>query len=587
MPMSRGQMSRELYNIGSRMPSVNGRERFGLGSFIKKTIRKIIPNEIAEVATKAAPFVAPFNPLLAAGMAGIGGFDQTGSISKSLKSGLLTYGGGQAARYLGGAGFQKGINPFSGADFSGGLMSGIRSLGSSPIGTETGFGKMFAKTPTQEITTVSGGDYGQFVEPPFGSGDALGGEMLTSKPLETATQQITKQGTQGYTDLFKQVLGGDLQQKTQALKDLGGKALKDIYTKPIPGSPGETQIDKLAIGATIAGATSYIEAKKLAEEAELVDDADEYTEEMYEADKARYKDYYSQILTPEAFGLKDGGRVKYAIGSPEPDEDMRNDKDIGIPSIMLDETTDQPEDMESILNDKLSYYIPGFSSKDLSRLYRVLGKEGGKNVDFKNLHKVLSNPDDYPDAIIEIKQMLGIPETKKDGGRIGFNQGSLGGKTLFGDIAEMDIGEEIKSTGKGFIDLFSPSKIMEILNQAGEGFKQIYFNLKSDSEKEDLLKKIMGEDYEKRAYGGRIGYAMGTEVPVRQNQGGITELDYRNTGGFVPIGVKEKADDVPAMLSKNEFVFTADAVRAAGGGSVNKGAQKMYNLMKSLENRIV
>jgi len=520
-------------------------------------------------------------------MAGIGGFDQTGSISKSLKSGLLTYGGGQAARYLGGAGFQKGINPFAGADFSGGLMSGIRSLGSSPIGTETGFGKMFAKTPTQEITTVSGGDYGQFVEPPFGSGDALGGEMLTSKPLETATQQITKQGTQGYTDLFKQVLGGDLQQKTQALKDLGGKALKDIYTKPIPGSPGETQIDKLAIGATIAGATSYIEAKKLAEEAELVDDADEYTEEMYEADKARYTDYYSQILTPEAFGLKDGGRVNYSIGSPEPDEDMRNDKDIGIPSIMLDETTDQPEDMESILNDKLSYYIPGFSSKDLSRLYRVLGKEGGKNVDFKNLHKVLSNPDDYPDAIIEIKQMLGIPETKKDGGRIGFNQGSLGGKTLFGDIAEMDIGEEIKSTGKGFIDLFSPSKIMEILNQAGEGFKQIYFNLKSDSEKEDLLKKIMGEDYEKRAYGGRIGYAMGTEVPVRQNQGGITELDYRNTGGFVPIGVKEKADDVPAMLSKNEFVFTADAVRAAGGGSVNKGAQKMYNLMKSLENKVV
>jgi len=586
MAISRMQMNRQL-RAGGGIMDIAPRENFGLGSKLKKFVRKVIPNEIAEVATKAAPFVAPFNPLLAAGMAGIGGFDQTGSISKSLKSGLLTYGGGQAARYLGGAGFQKGINPFAGADFSGGLMSGIRSLGSSPIGTETGFGKMFAKTPTQEITTVSGGDYGQFVEPPFGSGDALGGEMLTSKPLETATQQITKQGTQGYTDLFKQVLGGDLQQKTQALKDLGGKALKDIYTKPIPGSPGETQIDKLAIGATIAGATSYIEAKKLAEEAELVDDADEYTEEMYEADKARYTDYYSQILTPEAFGLKDGGRVNYAIGSPEPDEDMRNDKDIGIPSIMLDETTDQPEDMESILNDKLSYYIPGFSSKDLSRLYRVLGKEGGKNVDFKNLHKVLSNPDDYPDAIIEIKQMLGIPETKKDGGRIGFNQGSLGGKTLFGDIAEMDIGEEIKSTGKGFIDLFSPSKIMEILNQAGEGFKQIYFNLKSDSEKEDLLKKIMGEDYEKRAYGGRIGYAMGTEVPVRQNQGGITELDYRNTGGFVPIGVKEKADDVPAMLSKNEFVFTADAVRAAGGGSVNKGAQKMYNLMKSLENKVV
>ena len=89
------------------------------------------------------------------------------------------------------------------------------------------------------------------------------------------------------------------------------------------------------------------------------------------------------------------------------------------------------------------------------------------------------------------------------------------------------------------------------------------------------------------ATGGRMGYAMGSEVPVRRNEGGITELDYRKTGGFVPVGVKERADDVPAMLSKNEFVFTADAVRAAGGGSVQKGAQKMYNTMKMLEGKLV
>ena len=68
------------------------------------------------------------------------------------------------------------------------------------------------------------------------------------------------------------------------------------------------------------------------------------------------------------------------------------------------------------------------------------------------------------------------------------------------------------------------------------------------------------------------------------NLGGY-EKDYR-MGGFVPIGKKEKADDVPARLSKNEFVFTADAVKAAGGGSVDKGAQKMYDTMKRLENRI-
>jgi hypothetical protein len=73
---------------------------------------------------------------------------------------------------------------------------------------------------------------------------------------------------------------------------------------------------------------------------------------------------------------------------------------------------------------------------------------------------------------------------------------------------------------------------------------------------------------------------------MRTNQAGITELDYRQKGGFVPpIGIKEKADDIPAMLSNNEFVFTADAVRGAGGGSVNKGAERMYGLMKQLEGK--
>ena len=66
---------------------------------------------------------------------------------------------------------------------------------------------------------------------------------------------------------------------------------------------------------------------------------------------------------------------------------------------------------------------------------------------------------------------------------------------------------------------------------------------------------------------------------------GGNEMDLRG-GGFVPIGAKEKADDVPARLSKNEFVFTADAVRAAGGGSIEKGAQKMYNTMKQLEKMV-
>ena len=64
---------------------------------------------------------------------------------------------------------------------------------------------------------------------------------------------------------------------------------------------------------------------------------------------------------------------------------------------------------------------------------------------------------------------------------------------------------------------------------------------------------------------------------------GGMEKDYRQEGGFVPIGGKEKADDVPARLSKNEFVFTADAVRSAGGGDIDEGAAVMERLMENLE----
>ena len=66
------------------------------------------------------------------------------------------------------------------------------------------------------------------------------------------------------------------------------------------------------------------------------------------------------------------------------------------------------------------------------------------------------------------------------------------------------------------------------------------------------------------------------------NLGGL-EKDYRNDGGFVPLGKKEKADDVPARLSKNEFVMTADAVKNAGDGDVDLGAERMQNVMKNLE----
>ena len=100
------------------------------------------------------------------------------------------------------------------------------------------------------------------------------------------------------------------------------------------------------------------------------------------------------------------------------------------------------------------------------------------------------------------------------------------------------------------------------------------------------------------ARGGRIGYALGPmdpmlqggigDIPTRQNNAGVTELDFRDNGGFVPpIGIKEKADDIPAMVSNNEFVMTADAVKGMGGGSVERGSQRMYDMMKQLEGKVI
>ena len=100
----------------------NARQGYGLGSWVKEKVRKIIPNELADIAVKAAPFVAPFFPGIAAGMRGIGRFDQRGSISDAMKQAAGTYAFGEGARRLGGLeGFTSG-NQYSMANLRGGPL---------------------------------------------------------------------------------------------------------------------------------------------------------------------------------------------------------------------------------------------------------------------------------------------------------------------------------------------------------------------------------------------------------------------------------------------------------------------------------
>ena len=492
MAIARSQMYRQLYGIGSLVD----REKYGIGSKIKKGLQSvakaIIPKELDPVLKIAAPFLGPvYGPIAA-----VAGSARSGKISPfTLAAAALPYlqfdpsaTGLGSFMPTGYGGSQYGV---FGGDYVG---IGTQSKSLSSILTDKAKEFLSPTTPNQNYikasfdTSLTPSNYtgGADLAPVELTGGRTAADLQSSmisgggvsptdmQSARTPQELIKTYGVQpgtepGYLDLIKKAGSLEnipLSERFSAVQELGGKALKDIYTKPIPGEPGKTQLDKTSIIATLAGAATFAEAKKIADDAGLSDD--EFNEEVYQRIKINpEKEKYTSSLRPEAFGI----RNLSAEGG------MMDDMQSGVLSIML-----TPANREKF----------------------QLGSKG----------RSTSN-----NRVSQIIQLIRDAES----------------------IGDIEKAEELR------LDLFRETK---------------------------------------KANGGRINYFMGSEIPVRQNQGGITELDLRNKGGFIPVGIKEKADDVPAMLSKNEFVFTADAVRGAGKGSINKGAQKMYKLMKSLEKKV-
>jgi hypothetical protein len=155
------------------------------------------------------------------------------------------------------------------------------------------------------------------------------------------------------------------------------------------------------------------------------------------------------------------------------------------------------------------------------------------------------------------------------------------GLTAMGDDDEDELYKkwlaEKKATDEYWIPRFDESNFQRQRLYSADGGRIRYdnggylYDDDDDEEDTDYVRAIRALSYRPRAQEGGL-----------MDMGGM-EKDYRNDGGFVPIGGQERADDVPARLSKNEFVFTADAVRAAGGGDIDAGAEIMENVMENLE----
>ena len=164
-----------------------------------------------------------------------------------------------------------------------------------------------------------------------------------------------------------------------------------------------------------------------------------------------------------------------------------------------------------------------------------------------------ATPDYLSSPFMPNKQYVMSNFYAADGGRAGLLNGGGAGEA---QIEQMLRAEYLKYKNKGGTMPYEQFKIL-VMKQAQQG---------------QMPNQMMAAD------GGR----------ARKQEGGLLDMggqekDYRDEGGFVALGGEERADDVPARLSKNEFVFTADAVRNAGGGDIDKGSEVMQNLMDNLE----
>jgi len=613
--INRAKMPRQLRNKGG-ITSVVSREKYGLGSKIKDRVRKLIPNELASVAVKAAPFVAPFSPKTAALMRGIGRFDQRGSISDALKQGAATFGFGVGARKLG-----RAENVFG--DFS--LSSPL-----SPERTQRFMGLFDRQAADPKLTpkNKSGGILPESIlekttgkipgvralpklvqEQLLAGGITAGASLLASyfqgefeepEPGESMEEYLARRreyvGTQMRTYMDNYFANDPEYSK---LDDAGRDAFVARYNIRDGGRVGY-QTGGITMANTLA---ENIRRNRAAQAA--------FQRAIAPAQEQARKKAFNVFMTPKGTVAKDQGITQLARDTG---------KASSITNLPITSGTDIARMIgpgTGIGEGKTSYggaqqfsnlgfaALPSSGQKttttptttvsqtntapDLTKQSEAYGKFLQQKIE-----EAYGNPEDYRAEAATLNMPLAVYMDylmTQDPKGIMYKYRKM---NPYYD-PQFDIAPDPKE--KEELDPLRMYFNRELQRQIDAGIpesERIKFGqvvapvttLPSSGTMPSMYESYEDALARTRKQMGLAKGGMPTGI-MRTNKAGVMERDYRDKGGFVPVGVKEKADDVPAMLSKNEFVFTADAVRGAGNGSIERGAQKMYDTMKRLEKRVV
>ena len=507
---------------------------------VSKVLDKVIPNEVKPLL----PYAAAFAPYLLGPGAASGSMFQRALFNPYTRAGIM--GGINASSQLAQEGNEGDINALSAglaalqgfgtAGGAKGTLEGFKSPLGDNAGARTGIMKFRDKIVDYGIT---GADKLQSAGDLLGKGGVEAG--LNMDTLAAASVPVA-QGT------------GDLMLAE-------GKRAQDAYEDALAAYEAEMGDGATDVGRALAIRTAMQAYGFLDEEIE-----DTIAAAGYRAGGR--------------VGLKDGTSepINIGIGTFNPDRAKELYEDVkSIPGKISSISLEDIKETGSGLGEGISSFYEAVKNPGKTMSESKLGEEARMYLAYSELSKDQKKEmQEMGLGLFDVYEYLSLKDSVdvfKAGGRVGLRFGGI--DSAVENIENQDVKESAEfASATSNMDI----PMMEIVEQFELKFKRKPNSL-------DELKQFYKDKYGSQNIQEKITETVRTTAAEGglMNLGG-KEMDMRG-GGFIPIGKKERADDVPARLSKNEFVMTADAVRAAGGGSVNKGAKRMYETMNKLEAR--